>query len=271
MSYPQTLVTDAIRGGQEVWRLFTQLGTSGDIYEADASGRALVVGPNSDIARINAVYYDQQNAGLANMLSISTDKPWVGRLDAYVPRKYNSGDQARILLSSIDLVPPPGFVPPSWVAPQPVELVPPFIDLLFYVDEEPSFVPPRADRTHLFEQLPSTAAVPQWFLVPFYGRRFAEVTGKSLGFALQPAVTLSVYGINFSNVLPNAGLADNGHQQELLGSQGFAAPALGAGITDSVTITNRAFDYLAIEIDNGGVAFPDIVSFITHVTVSDRI
>ncbi len=272
MSFPQTSPVEAMRNGQEFWRLLTPLVSSGDIYEAEVSSRALVIGSDSDIARVNITYYDVQNANIANNASVSVDKPFVGRLDAIASQPYQSGDRARLLISTLDLVPPTGFRPPSAGEGDPVSIVQPYIDLLFYLREQPGFIAPRSNKVHLLEQLPLfTSTNPQWMLVPFYGRRFTEVTIKSLGFVGQPAIDVNVYGINFSNVIADPVLADNGHQQELLGTMSLGAPGLGAGITDSLPITNRAFDYLAIEIDSSGAAFPDASSVVTHIVVSDKI
>lgn len=272
MSYPQSSVVEAIRQGQEYWRLFTPLVSSGDIYEAEVSSRALVIGSDSDIARANVIYYDIQNPNIANCASVSVDKPFLGRMDAIASQTYQSKDRARLLISTLDLMPPLGFRPPSAGDDDPLSIVQPYIDLLFYLGEQPGFIPPRSNKIHLLEQLPAFASTdPQWMLVPFYGRRFAEVTIKSLGLAVQPAFDAKIYGINFSNVIADPALADNGHQQELLGTMSFGVPVLGAGITDSLSITNRAFDYLAIEIDSSGSAFPDAVSVITHIVTSDKI
>lgn len=271
MAFPQTTALEASRNGQEVWRLFTPLESSGDIYESELSCRAAVIGPDSDIARANITYYDVQNANQANTASISVNKPYIGRLDALASRTFQTGDQARLLISPLDLVPPPGYRPPSAGATDPIETVVPNIDLLFYLGEVPGYIGPRSNRVYLFEQLPSFSSLnPQWFLIPFYGRRFAEVTLKSMGFIAQPSVIVRIYGLNFSNILPSAALADNGHQQELLTTRTFLVPALGAGITDSIVISDRAFDYLGIEID-GAAGFPDATSFLTHIVTSDEI
>lgn len=272
MTFPQTSSIEAIRQGQEFWRLFTELESSGDIYESEQSSRAIVIGPNSDIARANVTYYDVQNNNIASNVSISVDKPLIGRLDALSSQTYQTGDRARILISSIDLAPPSGFRPPSAGVADPISQVTPKIDIYSYLNEQPGFIAPRTDRVHLFEQLPNfLSSAPQWYLVPFYGRRFAEITVKSLGFLAQPALTVNIYGINFSNTIADASLADNGHQEELLATMSFIVPGLGAGITDSVAISNRAFDYLAVEIDSSATPYPDSSAVTTHITVSDKI
>lgn len=272
MSYPQTRASDALDTGKQVWRLFTTLTSSGDIYESDLSSRALVIGPDSDIARVQATYYDQDAPNNAGSLSVSVTKPYIGRLDALASKTFKTGERARLFFTSIDLAPPQNFRPPGAGIADVIETVDPKIDLLFYLLEVPGYIAPRSDKSFLFEQLPAfTSLNPQWFLIPFYGRRFADIAIKSLGFLGQPAVTIRVYGINFSNNIASGAAADNGHQEELLQTIAIGAPALGSGLTDTRTVSNRSFDYLAIEIDSAGSPFPDPTSITTHITVSDEI
>jgi hypothetical protein len=94
---------------------------------------------------------------------------------------------------------------------------------------------------------------------------------KSLGNFAQPPVDVNVYGVNFSNIIADPFFADNGHQQEFLANVAFAAPALGVGITDSVQITNRSFDYLIISYDPVAGSFPSFTSFTIIADVSDSI
>lgn len=263
MSFPQTTSVNAIRGGLEIWRLFTEIESSGDIYEADTSARALVIGPDSDVGRVMVTYFDEQAPASANSATLSVTKPWVGRLDAFPARNYASGDAARLLFSLPDLMPPPFFTPSG---AEPFELIQPTLDLLFYIAEEPGFIAPRSDKVFLFEQLQAIAFA-SWYLVPFYGRRSAKFTFKSLGLAAQPAVTVNIYGFNFSNLLGTV-LADDGHQRVLIGTVPLAAPALGAGVTGTFDVTDRFYDYLGIQIVPAA-PFPSFNSFTTNIAVSD--
>ncbi len=273
MTFPQTSAETAILNGQGYWRLFTPLESSGDIFESQVSARAVVVGPESDVSRINLTYYDQQSANAANQLCVSIDKPLVGRIDALFSTPYNSGDRARVLISAADLLPPSNYTPQGFdPANDVLEIVQPRIDLYYYLNEQPDFIPPRSDRFHLFEALPFSGTFDEtiWYVIPFYGRRFAECTFKSLGVVTQPAVNVEVFGANFSNIIADAALADDGHQLESLGTVAIAPPALGLGITDSITVLNRAWDALVIEIDPTGT-FPGPDSFVTHIVVSDKV
>lgn len=288
MTFPQTSSILALQDSQEYWRLFTTLESAGDIFETESSVRAVVVGPQSDIARARIIYYDKQNPNIANELIVSVDKPFLGRLDALGSLQYQTGDRARLLISSADYGPPPvgtnTFRPPT--APAPVAspadpailIVDPKIDLLFYLENEPAYVPPRVDRVHQFEQVGNTTGDQQWFLVPFFGRRFFDVCVKSRGITVSmvttPAVDVYVYGINLSWILSDVGLGDgdSGHQQELLGSFHLNAPSAGAGVSDSISLPSRSFDYLAVLVQKpNGVNFPIETAIVTRISVSDKV
>jgi hypothetical protein len=276
MTFPQTKAEDAILGGQEYWRLFTELESSGDIFEAPVSARAITVGPDSDISRIDLTYYDNQSANLATLLNVSIDKPLIGRVDALFSTPYQSGDRARVLLSTADLLPPTGYEPSGYDSDDDIlQIVQPRIDLSYYLNEEPDFIPPRSDGSHLFERLPiPTASLPFafdiYYVVPFYGRRFAEVTFKNMGIAGSVEVTCTIFGVNFSNIITDITITDNGHQQEQLGQVVIAAALAGAGNTDSVTVVNRAWDALVVQIDPTD-PFVTQQALTTHVVTSDKV
>lgn len=271
MSFPQTSAVQAVLNGQEYWRLFTPLVSSGDIYESEQSGRAFVMGPQSDVAQVGVTYYDPQAPTNANCVAIGVDKPLIGRLDALGTQTYKSGDRARLLISTNDLIPPPGFRPPSALPADTVSTVQPKIDLFQYLSVEPTFIAPRSNRIHLFESLPAGPIPPgHWFLVPFYGRRFAEVTTKILA-PVDTATTVDIKGINFSNILGGFGPdPGGGHQEVSLASYVVPAPGLGGtGLGVSAAITNRAFDYLAVKLTFGGGFGAN--SMTLHIVVSDKI
>lgn len=282
MTFPQTSPTTAVTEGQEYWRLNTTLESSGDIYESEQSARAIVIGPDSDVARIKCLYYDSQNPNIASEMIVSVDKPLVGRLDAFASKNYQSGDRARIVVSHADLCPMFGdnpFRPPTAnLAPNAaIEIVNPVIDLLFYLNAQPTFFAPRRDKVYQFGQLPVIDQDQQWFLVPFYGRRYATVGVKSLGISgspATPAIDVFVYGLNFSWIIADAGVGDdNGHQQELLQQFHLNAPSVGAGVADGVTIVNESFDYLAVQIQKtpGSADYPIESSVVTRIVTSDKI
>ena len=272
MGFPQSSAVQATKNLQEFWRLFTEVESSGDIYESEVSALAVVVGANSDIARYNASFYNKDSDGLVSTSAFSVDKPLVGRIDALASKIYSGGDRARVLLTLEDLAPPAGFRPPLAGDDDLLELVRPLVDIQYFLSNPPTVVPPRSDKEHLFEQVPSvTSKEPVWYLVPFYGRRFAEVTCKNLGFVGSASVDVNIYGINFSNVIKDMSIADVGHQQILLDSLTLGVPALGDGISKSAAITNRSFDYLAVELDTAGAGFVDFNQVVTHISTSDKV
>jgi len=164
-------------------------------------------------------------------------------------------------------LPKPGFRPPSAGANDDVQITQARIDVVMYLSEVPAIIPPRADRTHRFEQVNDTSE-PNWLLVPFYGRRYAQVTFKNLNFIAQPNITVQTYGINISNYTTAGGFFnDNGHMQVLLASTG----SLGLGSSARHNIIDRSFDYLAVRIEGvGGAPLADFTSVQTQIIVSDR-
>jgi hypothetical protein len=281
MTFPQTSPVVAVQNGQAYWRLFTELSSSGDIYESEQSARAFVIGPDSDIARVKVVYYDVQNPNIASEVIVSVDKPFIGRIDALGSQQYQSGDGARILISHADISVPVGdnpFRPPT-ANPSPlatIETVQPFIDLIQYINEVPSFIAPRTDKVYQFGQLTNITDDQQWFLVPFYGRRFGDVSVKTLGTTsgTTPAIDIFVYGINFSWIIADRSIgSDNGHHQEMLGQFHLNVPSLLAGVSNCVSVTNQSFDYLAVQIQKepGSANYP-IESCVTlRIATSDKI
>lgn len=278
MSYPQTSPNTSVLSGQDYWRLFTPLASAGDIYESEQSGRGFVIGPDSDIARVKIVYYDIQNPNLANEAIVSIDKPFVGRLDAFGDQTYNTGDQARLFISAEDFVPylsSTSFFAPPTSAGAVVEIVPPSIDLIQYLGEVPAFVPPRSDKVFRFDQLTNISNDQQWFLVPFYGRRFFDVGVKTLGFdgSTTPPIDVGVYGINYSPSVGGGVLRDTGVQQEMLDFFSLASPATNAGISEFAAGSSRSFDYLGVMIQKpvGSADYPIETVVSTRITVSDKV
>jgi len=149
--------------------------------------------------------------------------------------------------------------------------------LIQYFGEAPSFIPPRTDKVHQWGQITNISDDHQWFCVPFYGRRFADVCVKTLGIgnpSTTPAVNVYVYGINFSWIIFTTMVGDdNGYQQEMLGSFQLNAPTRLAGVSDSITVTNRSFDYLAVLIDKPEDSddYPIESCVVTRIVTSDKI
>lgn len=268
MGFPQSKASKATVARQDIWRLSGPLESSGDIYEGDVSATAIAIGPNSDISRMQAVYFDEQAENSTAIGSFSVSRPWTGRIDARNSGQYPSKDKALILLSTQDLVPQSNYRPPSAGVDDVIELMRPCLDVFFYLSALGDVNAERSDKAHLYEQLPDFAnANPQWFLVPFYGRRFTEVTLKNLAFVGALDVTAELYGLNMSNVLADPSLTDNGNQEILLDSK-----VISAGTSETMAVQSRAFDYLGVKLVHGaGAAFVDVNQVVTHITVSDKV
>lgn len=200
MSFPQTTPVNAIRNGLELWRLNTVLESSGDIYESDVSGTSFVVGSGSDISNINVNYFDQSVPSRSSVEQVSVLKPLVGRLDALASQQYGTGQQARLFISSADLIPGPAFFPSGFEPARDLLTVEDIsIDLLQYFGRPPSIFPGRNDRVHLFQsmELLSTPGLEAatWFVMPYYGRRYASIEFANL---IPASFDIEVFGVNLN-------------------------------------------------------------------------
>jgi hypothetical protein len=262
MSFPQTQPLVAVQNGQDIWRLKTMINTPGDIYESDISARALVIGPNSDVARMKATYFDPLELDRTNVVEFSVDKPYIARLDARPAESYPTGDAARILFSTADLTFPGGFTPDFVPLRIPFarSIALPSLDVFVYMSEQPQFVAPRVDRAWQFDT--SNPGVEQlWYLVPFYGRRFLEITiAWAVGGANVPG-RIAVAGINFSNNITNPA----SHQQILLNSA--IAPISPFFYVNQ----NLSFDYIGVAIDAGDAQVFTLNQFQGRFITSDRV
>lgn len=272
MSFPQTKASNATLRSQDYWRLFTEIETSGDIYECDVSARAFVLGPQSDVARVRVSYFDPQEpaADLANNFVVSNDKPFVGRVDSLQIEQYGGGQRADILITLLDLMPPPGYQPEAAVAAgDEVVLVQPRIDLLAYLAPITGFVPDRAERQHLLQGRQSTQLTDSiWYIVPFYGRKSVCYGIKNINFALGVDVNLELHAIKFGNFLGTGvggfPVGETNHQEVLIRTDGPISP------DNAITINqNLCADMIAVRVTPvGALADPNEVSL--DIRVSDK-
>src|SRR5690348_7452464 len=69
--------------GYDFFRLNTLLSCPGDIYESKQSGRAFMLGPESDIANVGVTYFDDQKTPtFVSQFVLTPQRPWSGRIDA---------------------------------------------------------------------------------------------------------------------------------------------------------------------------------------------
>lgn len=198
MTYPQPSSVGALVGGQQFFRLFTELESAGDIYESEVSALGFSMGPDSDLANVRISYFDSiTDTGVGNLV-LSPDRNFVGRVDARPADKYIKSvtRKGRILISPIDTYAPDIFA--ALFDPQQLAVIRPKLDVLQYFGTLPSVIPQRSDRTFKFTSLkaagdPSTGTTAVAF--PSYGRKsgflsFFNRTGTPF--------TVTLTGVNFS-------------------------------------------------------------------------
>lgn len=260
MTFPVTSSEKALTSSQAVWNLNTQIQSAGDIYESDVSAKAFAIGPDSDVAQVKVSYFDPTEADKINEQIVSTDRPWVGRLDANLLERYSTTQIGRMFLSLVDIPPPSGFLPPSHSTER-VLVVRPIVQVLQYLDTQPDYPPNRADKTYRFNSIGNgNLALGVWYIVPFYGRRFGQVTFKNLNVGGQPNVAVTTFGINFSITGSN-----DDNQEIQIDTDAAVIP--GGSVVQSVT--NQSYDALGIRLVPAA-PFASAESVYTKITMSDK-
>ncbi len=200
----QNSARNAVLRGQEYYRLKQEIQSPGDIFELDESTRAIYIGPDSDIAEVQATYYDEDRSTGLETATIAVNGPFVGRFDALLATKVPStGEPARILVSPVDLV-DNSYVRPAATNFGPFRSfnVPARIDLIASLKTLPDIPSVRADRTLRYPNTPFEESAPFGtdgstdLVIPVYGRRLISVQivspnnqGNEISFylvALQP-------------------------------------------------------------------------------------
>jgi hypothetical protein len=245
MTYPQPSGASYVLNNQSAFRLTTTIVGPGDIYESDASGLALAVGPLSDVANIGVTYLDEQRLpSLVNDLVISTERSYIGRVDARMDTIYPfSLRPGRVLFTLKDLY-DPAFRPTGFAIDDDIEFLDPVLDIVEYFTPAPSVVPARADKELYLRYLEVPAGQVGWLMVPAWGRKYGHIS-----FFIANTVTantVSVIGVRFSMTeLPSS------HYQETL----LVAAAIAAGGVREL-VWNAAnqgvFDMIGISATSAG-------------------
>jgi len=190
----QTKASDAILASQEIWRLTKIVESPGDIFEQDVSTLAIAIGPDSDIAKVKATYYDPVSPSPLRLAEaiIATGAPFSGRLDALLATPYPntaSGQllpafPARVLFSLQDIV-DANFLIPFWGAPDDsnVYRAPTKLDLISFVSDPRGIVPDRRPPKQFnFDTAPATGGPNNSinFVIPYFGRRSGSLFVQSL-------------------------------------------------------------------------------------------
>jgi hypothetical protein len=178
MSYPQPIASKEVLEGQEFFRLFTQLTSSGDSYEIDVSTKAFCIGPQSDIARARISYWDPENAANAQSFVVNKGEAFFGRVDAFEQARYSRPNlPGRIIVTPEDMYDRAALL--NYVSgpalQQILVLHEPKIDLLSFLSP-PNFTPLKRDAATYRGRMQLIPGRGFRILVPWYGRRFASIT-----------------------------------------------------------------------------------------------
>lgn len=198
MSYPQAVASQEVLQGQEFFRLFTNLTSSGDAYEMDVSAKAFSIGPQSDIARARITYWDSENAANAQSFVVNVGESFYGRIDALASARYSKPRlPARIIVTPEDMYDRAALL--NYVAgpalQQILVLHEPKVDLLGFL-APPSFTPLKRDATTYRGRMNLIPGRGFRVLIPWYGRKFASITTTNYtGIA---AFTGEARGLNFT-------------------------------------------------------------------------
>ncbi|MDX1421488.1 MAG: hypothetical protein R3322_00020 [Kiloniellales bacterium] len=236
----------------------TLIETSGDLYTADSSLRAIALGPNSDVAQVQLTYIDANNRLRSGSIILDARKALVGRLDALLTQQYSSGQRGQLFITLLDWMPPAGFQPNDFLANDFLSMITPRLDLLGYLKEQPTYISARADAVWEFDTVqnaPGAPAPQTWYGVPAYGRRTLDVGFKLIDNDLaMPDADITVFGINFTSTY-EADFTDTGYQQEQLAQQLTIVP--GDGVDFHLEAEAGGWDYYLFRVNgSAGAAFP---------------
>ncbi len=203
--FPQPDSVEPVLGGQQFFRLKTQLASVGDIYESEVSALAFALGPDSDLARVQISSYNDASPGDVSQAIISPDRDIIGRIDARNEATYPGGRKGRILISLADIY-DPNWRPDGFTENEDqYEIVAPILDVMQYFSSPPSIVPPRSDRTFRFQYMAAPAfSMTSWVAIPAYGRKSGFFTFKNLDTSVLPALPVKarIGGVRFTTSGP---------------------------------------------------------------------
>ncbi len=218
MAYPQSVPSAYVSNGQTQWRWKTQLESMGDCYEVDSSAHAIVMGPDSDVARLKVTYYDMNvpppalastpaQTG-AQSFFVTPDRPYIGRIDSRLDQAYPlaNGKSGRLIVTVDDIFDGSPFVAPGfggWVpagfgATDKYAAVAPKLDFIAYFEPPQSLISQRSDARWQFNyhQVGGVAAGTAGIGIPFWGRKYAYVDIQNRQ-AAAPS-TVGIRGITFN-------------------------------------------------------------------------
>jgi len=250
MSFPQPAADDYAVNNYQLFRLNTPLSSPGDIYESPQGGHLVCVGPQSDIANINVAYFDDQVPGtFLQFATISPTRSFVGFVSARNEARFAPAHRPGRILCWADDIYDPSFRPRGFTAPDTIEFVPPQLDMIQYFTPLSSVVPPRSDKTFVFQNYKVATGGRDNIVVPYYGRKYCYVQ-----FTNRNAVTANIFGITGVNYAITQNGTSNPYTQETA-IRAPASVAAGASVTVVITAQNQGmFDALLFSVNEAGPA-----------------
>jgi hypothetical protein len=253
MSYPQPDADSYAANGYDIFRLNTLLVSPGDIYQSTQSGHALAIGPESDLANINVVYFDDQVPTFVQRTTISPNRAFIGRMDARNEALYQPANRPGRILFYADDIYDPNYRPVALPAPfnpatDIINFVAPRLDVIQYFKPLASIGPARIDKEWVFQNYPVVTG--RYYLVlPYYGRKYAyvEFTNKD---ALFPN-TFGVVGVNYAITQDDS---PNPYHQEKTLLAPVAVPASGQVSRIIMAASDGMFDALVFGFTLSGPA-----------------
>lgn len=215
MAFPQPNADRYALNGSPFFRLNTLLSSPGDIYESGQGGLAFAIGPDSDIAKVNIGYYDDQVPTFLNTTTIGPDRPFIGLLSSRNDARYVPIDRpGKVLIWSADLY-NPAYRPPGFNAL--IDLISyftPRLDVIqYFTQQSSSIVSARNDKSYLIQNIfaPVIPTGDHFLMIPYWGRRFAQIqlTNKNkTGEPTTGAWSFAVSGVTFG-ISGSASVANN--------------------------------------------------------------
>lgn len=262
MSYPQPSANEYAVSGSKFFRLNTLISSAGDIYESAQGAHAFALGPESDISKVNIVYFDAQVPDFVNQTSISPHRAFTGRIDARNDATYQPADRPGRILLYPDEIYDPNYRPTGFNALTDLMIFnTPQLDVIQFFTPQSGLQSTRNDKTFYAADVPILGIGGVTYIVlPYYGRRYAycEVSNFSTG-GPPPALTYGIIGVNFA-ITDDTGTAR--HQQTTLLAPAGVAGGGGQNTKIITATTNGMFDVLVFSFSGSGIVpqFKVIVS-----------
>ncbi len=250
MSYPQPQADDYATNNYGAFRLNTPLSSPGDIYESPQGAHAFCVGPMSDVANINLMYFDDQAPNFQQFATISPTRSLVGLINSRNEARYSPAQRPGRILCWADDIYDPSFRPRAFASTtDSIEFVPPQLDMIQYFAPLPSLVTPRSDKSFVFQNYKVGAGGRDYIVVPYYGRKYAYIQ-----FTNRAPLTSNSFGIIGVNYSITQNDSPNPYSQETA-LRVPAGVAANASVTLVVTAQNQGmFDALIFSVTDAGPA-----------------